>query len=241
MKATTLLILLATTTSLKAEFITFRLFVPELTSDCDEPFPNDNNTIGIKAFNGTTGPGYINSGFESTFWGVSGVGHTNLYLGGGGIEEMSFSLELSSNEWQGNADISLSEGTILLGPYDMVDQNHRLHGCSATGLVTGMTPVRSFLPGDLDLNGKFNSRDLTGAFQGGKWERDDFATWFQGDWDGDARFGTSDLVAAFKTGTYNPNPFAAVPVSYVPEPHSGLIFSVLLVMLAIFGWNEWRR
>ena len=56
--------------------------------------------------------------------------------------------------------------------------------------------------GDANLDGRFDSSDVVQAFQGGKYETDQPATWQQGDWDGDQRFTTADIVLAFTYGKY---------------------------------------
>ncbi len=81
--------------------------------------------------------------------------------------------------------------------------------------------------GDGNLDGEFDSGDLVVAFQGGKYEQDELATYAQGDWTGDERFGSGDLVLAFQDGGYEAGPAA---VSSVPEPSS-----LLLALLSVLG------
>lgn len=53
--------------------------------------------------------------------------------------------------------------------------------------------------GDANLDGEFNSCDLTTVFQAAKYELDEDAGWAEGDWTGDGQFDTADLVAHSKT------------------------------------------
>lgn len=80
--------------------------------------------------------------------------------------------------------------------------------------------------GDANLDGQFDSQDLTLVFQAGHYEDaiGGNSGWASGDWDADAEFTSSDLVTAFQDGGYEKGPRPAV--SAVPEPR-GL---VLLVM-----------
>jgi hypothetical protein len=59
-------------------------------------------------------------------------------------------------------------------------------------------------PGDANLDGIFDSRDLVLVFQGGEYEDaiDGNSHWRTGDWNCDGEFTTSDLIAAFQTGAY---------------------------------------
>ena len=82
--------------------------------------------------------------------------------------------------------------------------------------------------GDANLDGEFNTGDLTLVFQAGQYE-DDIAmnsSWVTGDWNGDGEFGTEDLVVAFQDGGYEKGPKVAVNV--VPEPTS--------CVLLLLGW-----
>ena len=61
------------------------------------------------------------------------------------------------------------------------------------------------LPGDANLDGSFDSRDLVAVFQSAEYE--DQVTgnsgWADGDWNCDGDFTTGDLVAAFESGQYS--------------------------------------
>ncbi len=58
--------------------------------------------------------------------------------------------------------------------------------------------------GDANLDGQFDSQDLTLVFQAGEYEDliADNSGWADGDWNADAEFTSSDLVLAFQDGGY---------------------------------------
>jgi hypothetical protein len=60
------------------------------------------------------------------------------------------------------------------------------------------------LPGDANMDGTFDSSDLTQIFQAGEYFDDipGNSDWGDGDWNCDAEFNSSDLVAAFQVGHY---------------------------------------
>ena len=84
-------------------------------------------------------------------------------------------------------------------------------GLSVEGLETRRLLVGDvFVVGDSDNDGAFGSGDLVQAFQEGKFETGEEATFEQGDWNDDGVFDSSDLVFAFESGTYGvPQPLAA--------------------------------
>ena len=86
--------------------------------------------------------------------------------------------------------------------------------------------------GDANLDGEFNTSDLTAVFQIGEYE-DGVpmnSGWASGDWNGDMDFDTGDMVAAFQAGGYEIGPRNAVAAA-VPEPST---WALLLVgMLSI--------
>lgn len=61
------------------------------------------------------------------------------------------------------------------------------------------------LPGDANLDGRFNSQDLVSVFQAATYEDDipNNSGWAEGDWDGDGDFTSRDFVAAFRAGGYS--------------------------------------
>ncbi len=77
--------------------------------------------------------------------------------------------------------------------------------------------------GDANLDGQLGTEDMVLAFQSGKFEQPEFASWAEGDWNGDLEFDSADLVQLFGQCGYDCCPFgdctrAAEPVSSVPEP-----------------------
>ena len=69
----------------------------------------------------------------------------------------------------------------------------------------------SRIPGDANLDGRFNTADIVQILQAGKYEDGipDNATWEEGDWNGDGDFDTLDLVLALTFGLYEVDPFPA--------------------------------
>ena len=65
-------------------------------------------------------------------------------------------------------------------------------------------PVADRVPGDSNLDGRFNSSDLVYVFRAGKYEDGipNNATFQEGDWNLDGDFSSADLVLAFSAGTY---------------------------------------
>ncbi len=89
--------------------------------------------------------------------------------------------------------------------------------------------------GDANLDGVFDSTDLSVVFQADEYF-DSIAgnsTWATGDWNGDGDFNSGDLVAAFKDNGYEKGPR---PAMAVPEPALNGIGVVIA-----FGVAIWRR
>ena len=88
------------------------------------------------------------------------------------------------------------------------------------------------IPGDANLDGRFNSNDLVTVFSAGEYEDGlpQNSYWWEGDWDSDREFGTSDMIAAFQHGSYE-SAAAAVPES------SGWV----LALLGGLGLVRWRN
>ncbi|MCA9198759.1 MAG: pentapeptide repeat-containing protein [Planctomycetales bacterium] len=85
--------------------------------------------------------------------------------------------------------------------------------------------------GDANLDGEFNSSDLTAVFQAAQYEDASLlnSAWATGDWNGDLEFDTSDLVAAFQDGGYEAG---SLQTRSVPEP-SGLVLVGVLTSLSL--------
>ena len=88
--------------------------------------------------------------------------------------------------------------------------------------------------GDANLDGEFNSGDLTAVFKSAKYEQDVDAGWADGDWNGDGRFDSGDMIKAFQDGGYEQGPKNAVQA--VPEPTS-----IALVLSSLIGLAMYRR
>jgi hypothetical protein len=67
-----------------------------------------------------------------------------------------------------------------------------------------MIQILGTLPGDANLDGRFDSADLVQVFAAGQYEDSitGNSTWATGDWNGDGEFNSSDLVTAFQWGGY---------------------------------------
>ncbi|MEZ6121149.1 MAG: hypothetical protein R3C28_31910 [Pirellulaceae bacterium] len=86
--------------------------------------------------------------------------------------------------------------------------------------------------GDANLDGEFNSSDMTLVFSAAEYEDNITlnSTWAEGDWNGDGDFDSSDLILAFQDGGYEQGPRADVQA--VPEP-SSVSFVLLCLPFAI--------
>ena len=85
--------------------------------------------------------------------------------------------------------------------------------------------------GDANLDGEFDSSDLTLVFQATKYETDESASWSEGDWNGDGFANASDMILAFTQAAYEQGPR---PVQSVPEPSSAVSVTVAIATLRAF-------
>ena len=83
--------------------------------------------------------------------------------------------------------------------------------------------------GDANMDGEFNSADLTLVFGTGEYEDgiQSNSKWADGDWNFDLEFSSEDLVLAFIDGGYERGPLTAA--NMVPEPSSWAILLMSLV------------
>ncbi len=140
--------------------------------------------------------------------------------------------DLNEDTEVGTADIDLLTREILDG------SNLSVLDLNGDGLVDGddrvywIGNVVNTYIGDSNLDGEFNTSDLTTVFQAGEYFDDlpGNSTWGTGDWNGDGDFTSSDLVAALADGGFNQGPRLAI--APVPEPNT-LSKSV--------GWPDRRR
>lgn len=67
-----------------------------------------------------------------------------------------------------------------------------------------LSTILHAMPGDANLDGRFDSQDLIEVFVAGQYEDTvaENSLWSSGDWDGDGEFDSNDLVLAFQRGTY---------------------------------------
>ena len=136
------------------------------------------------------------------------------------------------------ADMDLLTTALRIGSqkeiYDLnldgqVDQQDR---------TTWVHDVKQTWFGDANLDGYFDSADLTRVFQSAEYE-DGIALnsgWADGDWNGDGDFDSSDMIVAFRDGGYESGPR---PVASVPEPQ--LVLPLLGTVLLRVGYSRRRR
>lgn len=106
-------------------------------------------------------------------------------------------------------------------------------GAQIGGTPGGGPPV----PGDVNLDGRFDSSDLLLVFQAGEYE-DAVAQnshWFEGDWNGDREFNSRDFVYAMTLGTYATEAFGLVAEA-AEDP-----FSSLDAAFALLSGEESKR
>ena len=86
--------------------------------------------------------------------------------------------------------------------------------------------------GDANLDGQFDSLDLTHLLQAGQFQDGVYknSSWGTGDWNADGEFNWADLELALQDGGYGQGPRAAVAA--VPEPSGLLLLGVAILALA---------
>jgi hypothetical protein len=117
---------------------------------------------------------------------------------------------LHSSEPRYNGLVELQLHPKTEQPYIAFWESHE----SEAGTVRILAREAPRNPGDANLDGVFDSSDLTLVFKAAKYEAAGAvtATWEEGDWTGDGRFTSADLIAAFNTGDYRRTLVA------IPEP-----------------------
>lgn len=100
-----------------------------------------------------------------------------------------------------------------------------------------------FGAGDSNLDGRFDSQDLTEVFESGKYEDPNAsADWSEGDWNNDSEFNSSDIVKAFQENRYETAYYRPRPKD-VPEPYGlslvgmGMVF-LLMAYIIVRQKNE---
>lgn len=100
--------------------------------------------------------------------------------------------------------------------------------------------------GDANLDGEFNSSDLTRIFQSNRYAEElsdplghlmNPVSWSEGDWNGDLRFDSRDLILAFRKSTFDGG---IRPFQNVPEPASWC-FRLALFWFAFFINRRYLR
>lgn len=91
--------------------------------------------------------------------------------------------------------------------------------------------------GDVNVDGEFNTADLTAVFSAGEYEDGitKNSTWATGDWNGDGEFDSSDLVVALSQGGFEQGP--RLSLAAVPEPAS---LSLLTISVLAMGCMRCR-
>ena len=92
--------------------------------------------------------------------------------------------------------------------------------------------------GDANLDGQFNSPDLTTVLKAAKYGLDVDTNWAEGDWTGDGRFDAHDITLALQDGGYNRGALAAVGA--VPEPSAMVLLAVGAMLWAANGCRQRR-
>jgi hypothetical protein len=136
-----------------------------------------------------------------------------------------------------NEDTEISAVDIDLLTHAIRDGNtSSVLDVNGDGLVDGadrvywIENVANTYIGDSNLDGEFNTADLTAIFQAGEYLDDLLgnSTWGTGDWNGDGDFTSSDLVMALADGGYAQGPRASVAV---PEPNTLTSLALGLVLI----------
>ena len=114
------------------------------------------------------------------------------------------------------------------GQVNMDDRTHWVHELANTYF------------GDANLDGEFNSSDMTFVFQAGEYEDNITlnSSWPEGDWNGDGDFDSTDFIVAFQDGGYEQGPRTGVQA--VPEPTS-VLFLLLSLPFAIARTRRSQR
>ncbi len=174
------------------------------------------------------------------------IGSKIYFSGYTGSEEA----DLWEATWSVNGDLDF-DGQLTVADLDQVMQRtaHCEAGCTlvgATRLITfdidldgvidredgrvWVEELKGTYFGDANLDGEFNSDDLTLVFQAGEYEDELLrnSTWATGDWNGDRDFDSGDLVRAFQAGGYEQGRRGPAPV---PEPVAATLAMVTLCVI----------
>lgn len=100
--------------------------------------------------------------------------------------------------------------------------------CSVRAREVPFVFAQKTIAGDSSGDSVFDSGDLVQVMVAGKYETGEFAGWIDGDWALDGVFDTNDFVFALTFGNYE----QAAPVVAVPEPTSGFLAAISLLILS---------
>lgn len=190
---------------------------------------------GVGDFTFTGGTGMFSNASGDGTW--NAIAAFTSATGGTADHNWTGTLNLSSTltgDFQSNGVLDAEDINLLLTESASGTNNPKfdLNGDSVVNtddVKVWVKDVKNTWIGDANLDGEFNSGDLTAVFQTAKYELDENAGWQEGDWNGDRRFDTSDLTAAFQDAGYEQGPRAAVAA--VPEPASFLMLAGGLIGL----------
>ncbi len=148
------------------------------------------------------------------------------------VFEPSRAGDLTGDDLLDRADVSALSSAIRDGPRefwmnDAFDLN-RDSVVDRSDLQVWIKDLKRSWYGDANLDGEFNSADLSFVSRSGSYERSGLYIdeWWSGDWNADSNFDSNDLVLAFQDGGYEQGP--RIVANVVPEPSS---FSVVLAGL----------
>ena len=153
--------------------------------------------------------------------------------------ESSVTGEFSGDEQLTLEDIELLQAEVLAGTHNIQFDLNYDGLVDATDIGIWSVDLARTYAGDANLDGEFNTADLTSVFAAGQYE-DGIArnsTWSGGDWNGDGDFDSSDLVLALSQGGFEQGPrLSAAPV---PEP-AALVVTVVAGLTLAFAHRRQR-
>jgi hypothetical protein len=90
------------------------------------------------------------------------------------------------------------------------------------------------LPGDVNLDGQFDTLDVVETLQSNKYLTGEIAAWSDGDWNDDFIFDQRDIVAALATGSYLSGSYLAVaPEGNVGDGQTSVLYNAATGEVAV--------